>query len=94
MASFAVAAFVVKKFLDVDYIIPAISTAIVTAVVTMVYTKPKVLQHMADRWAGAFFPNAGAAVLPVQMVAFGALGAVAGYWIAVRFDWSRSHENQ
>jgi hypothetical protein len=28
----------------------------------------------------------------VQMVAFGALGSVAGYWMAIRFDYWRKHE--
>lgn len=88
--SFGVAAFAVKKLLNVSYIWPAMASAIVTAFGMHTYAKH--VQYLAAAWPAAFFSNATASVLPVQMVAFGALGSVAGYWMAVRFDYWRKHE--
>ncbi|MEA3226387.1 MAG: hypothetical protein U9Q07_10595 [Planctomycetota bacterium] len=88
--SFGVAAFAVKKLLDVSYIWPTMATALVTAFGMHTYAKN--VQYFAETWPAAFFNNATASVLPVQMVAFGALGSVAGYWMAIRFDYWRKHE--
>ncbi|OHB80060.1 MAG: hypothetical protein A2Z25_06440 [Planctomycetes bacterium RBG_16_55_9] len=89
-ASFGLAAFVVKKFLDVSYIWPIISTFFVTIFALGVYAKN--VSYLAGYWPAAFFPNAIVSVLPVEMVAFGTLGSVAGYWMAIRFDFWRKHE--
>jgi hypothetical protein len=47
---------------------------------------------MVEQWPAIFFSNTIIAVLPVQMIAFGALGSVAGYWMAFRYDYWRKHE--
>ena len=90
LVSFGLAAFAVKKYLNVSYVWPSIATAFVTAFAMHAYAKQ--VQYLARNWPAAFFSNAVASVLPVQMVAFGALGSVAGYWMAVRFDYWRKHE--
>ena len=90
LVSFGLAAFAVKKFLNASYIWPTIASAVVTAFVITTYLKQDVLQHLAGRWPAVFFPSAVTSILPVQMVAFGALGSVAGYWLAVRYGhWRR-----
>ena len=48
--------------------------------------------YLAQAWPANFFGDVAASILPVQMVAFGALGSVAGYWMAVRYDYWRKHE--
>ena len=88
--SFGCAAFVMKKFLNLSYIWPAIASAFVTAVMAGLYGKD--IPYLVQNWPPVFFPNSVISVLPVQMVAFGALGSVAGYWMAIRFDYWRKHE--
>ncbi|MFC1635381.1 hypothetical protein ACFL5Z_11110 [Planctomycetota bacterium] len=89
-ASFGLAAFVVKKFLNVGYIWPIMSTFFVTLFALSVYVKD--VTYLASYWPAAFFSNAIVSVLPVEMVAFGTLGSIAGYWMGIRFDYWRKHE--
>ncbi len=92
LLSFKLAAFVVKKFLDVSYIWPTIATVLVTAFAVSSYAKQDVLQYFVKTWPAAFFANSVISILPVQMVAFGTLGSIAGYWMAVRYKYWRKHE--
>jgi len=48
--------------------------------------------YLVQNWPAAFFSNSVVSILPVQMVAFGTLGSVAGYWMAIRFEFWRKHE--
>lgn len=89
--SFGIAAFVVKKFLNVSYICPTVASALVTAFAISIYVKQDVLRHLVQHWPTVFFSNAVASILPVQMVAFGTLGSIAGYWLAVRYNYWRKH---
>lgn len=91
LVSFGMAAFVVKKFLSAGYIWPIIASGLVTGFVIMANVKPDTLQHLVGHHPAAFFPNAVTSILPVQMVAFGTLGSVAGYWMAVRYNFWRKH---
>lgn len=90
--SFGLAAFVVKKFLDVSYIWPAIACVLVTAFAASTYANQEVLQYLVQRWPATFFSNTVVSVLPLQMVAFGTLGSIAGYWMGVRYGYWRKHE--
>ena len=92
LVSFGIAGFVVKKFLNAGYIWPIISSAFITLFAVSTYVKHDILQHLIQYWPAVFFPNAAAAVLPVQMAAFGTLGSIWGYWLAVRYDYWRKHE--
>ena len=91
LVSFGVAAFGVKKFLNVSYIWPTIASAFVTGFAINIYVKQDVLQHLVQRWPAVFFSNAVTSILPVQIVAFGALGSIAGYWLAVRYNYWRKY---
>jgi len=91
LVSFGLAAFVVKRFLHASYIWPTIASALVTAFAISIYVKQDVLQYLVQNWPAAFFSNTVISILPVQMVAFGTLGSIIGYWMAVRYDYWRKH---
>ncbi len=88
--SFGLAAFVVKKFLDVRQVWPVAATVIVTPFTIITYAKD--LEHLSQNWPAVFFSNIAVSILPVQMVAFGTLGSIAGYWLAVRYNYRREHK--
>jgi hypothetical protein len=92
LISFGVAAFIVKKFLDADYFWPILASFLVGAFAASMYARQDILQYFVQTWPAAFFSNSIVCVLPVQMVAFGTLGSVAGYWMAIRYDYWRKHE--
>jgi hypothetical protein len=93
LATYAVAGFVTKKFLDADHIWATISTSIVIAYSIATYGRQITVEQIAYHPA-TFFPNAVVSILPVQMIAFGTLGSVAGYWLAIRFEYWRKHESK
>jgi hypothetical protein len=90
LVSYGLAAFAVRKFLNVGYIWPTISSVFVTAFAISSYENQ--VQYLAQNWPAAFFSNAIVSILPVQMVAFGTLGSIAGYWMAARYDYWRKYE--
>lgn len=90
LLSYGLAAFTVRKLLGAGYIWPIIATSIVTAYSISVYVNQA--HYLTQQWPAVFFTNSASAVLPVQMVAFGTLGSVAGYWMTVRFDYWRKYE--
>jgi hypothetical protein len=92
IAAFAAAGFAVKTFLDGSYIWPTLATALVTAFAIAACLKGDIPQKMAEMWPAVFFPHPSLSVLPLQMVAFGSLGSVIGYWLAVRYGYWRKHE--
>ena len=92
VVSFAVSAFLLKFFLNSSYVWIAISTVLLNSYIMVTSGKTEVLTHMSASWPAAFFAYPGAAILPVQMVAFGSIGAVAGYWAASRYKYWRKHE--
>jgi len=92
--SFGAAAFLIKKFFNMSYIWPVLSCVVVTVVATSRYVNSELLEYLAAHWPSVFFNKSILAVLPVQMVAFGTLGAVLGYWLAVRYNYWREHEGR
>lgn len=93
LAAFGGAAFVVKKFLDMSYLAPAVSVFLVLPFANAVYANPQTVAKFAETEPATFYPHAIFAVLPLQFVALGAIGAVTGYWLAVRYDYWRKHES-
>jgi hypothetical protein len=89
LVSFGIAAFLVKKFLNASYIWPTVASALVTGFAVITYVKQDTLQHLVERYPPVFFSSAVTSILPVQMVAFGALGSIAGYWLAVSYNYWR-----
>ena len=71
---------------------PTVAGAAITAFSVMIYVRQDSFEYLVEQWPAIFFSNTVIAVLPVQMIAFGALGSVAGYWMAFRYDYWRKHE--
>jgi hypothetical protein len=92
LVSFGIVGFLVKWVLNLDYIWPIISSCLITFIATTTYGRERVLEYFADRWPAMFFSSPVLTVLPIQAVVFGTIGAVAGYWLAVRYDHLRHHE--
>ncbi len=92
LLSFGIASFVVKLFFNVGYFWPAISCAFVSFYAISSYMNPDVLDNFVLHNPAVFFPNAVISILPVQIVTFGAIGSVIGYWMAVRYQFWRKHE--
>ena len=92
--SFALAAFAVKKYLNASYICPIIACGLVavTAFFKITYIKHGILKHLVQSWPATFFSNPVICILPLQMMAFGTLASIAGYWLAVRYTYRRKHE--
>jgi hypothetical protein len=86
LVSFGFTAFIAKKFLNISYIWSIIAGALVTTFTIITYTKQDVLLHLVGRYPATFFPNVVISILPVQMIAFGTLGSIAGYWLSVRYS--------
>ena len=89
--SFGIAAFAVKRFLGAGYIWPTIASGVVTAFGIFTYMKHDMLVYLVEHWPPVFYSNAIISILPVQMVAFGVLGSIWGYWLAVRYSYWREH---
>lgn len=92
LVAFGLAAFVVKSFLNAGYLWPIIASALVTAFSIMSYVKQDALNHLVQCWPAVFFSNPIISISPVQMVALGTLGSIAGYWMGIRYDFWRKHE--
>ncbi len=92
VVSFGLAAFVVKKFLGASYVWVVLGAAFVSTFASISYLKERVIEHLCEQWPPVYFPNGISAILPLQMLSFGALGAIGGYWLAVKYDYWREHQ--
>lgn len=92
IGAFAVAAFVVKKFLDMSYVLPTAASALVMIFAQAAYYRAPAIRQFAETYPAPLFPHSIFAIVPVQLVAFAAIGSVIGFWMAVRYDYWRKHE--
>jgi len=92
-AAFALAAFILKKFLDAGYLWTVVACGFVTAFNITLYAKGNAVDELVSQWPAVFFSNSVMAILPVQMVALGVIGAIGGYWGAIKFEYWRKHES-
>ncbi len=93
LGAFAAAAFVAKKFLDMSYLWPAVASIFVLPLAHVLYGNSQTITKFAETEPATFYPHAILAILPLQFVALGTLGAVTGFWLAVRYDFWRRHES-
>ncbi|UCD51595.1 MAG: hypothetical protein JSW27_02975 [Phycisphaerales bacterium] len=92
IAAFAVAGFAIKKFFDLSYVWTAATSVLVIPFSYSYYGRSETVARFAETYPAVFFPHAVFAILPLQIVALGAIGSVLGYWLAVRYDFWRKHE--
>jgi len=90
--AFGGAAFVAKNFLHVGFLMPLISSAVLFFLGTFFYTNPSMMSQIAQNHPAVCLPNAIVSILPIQIAAFGSIGAVTGYWLAIRYRHWRTHE--
>lgn len=77
--AFLAAGMAAKYFAKTGYIIPTLCIGAVVYWAMHQAASPAVLETMAKNWSVAYFYRAICAILPLQMVTFGALGAFTGY---------------
>lgn len=92
LTAFALAAFLIKLFLKMSYIIPALGSAVYVFVGYRISARRDVLEYMAGNWPVSFFPMSIAGVLPVEIVSYGVIGSIVGYWIAIKYEQWRREE--
>jgi hypothetical protein len=86
MMGFGLAAFVVKLAFRLNWLISVAALAVVNFGIATFAASPKLLAQMAQDWPASTFALAPFGILPIQLVSFGALGAMLGYWLAVRYN--------
>jgi len=84
IVAFGIAAFATQYFLGTGYVLVTLTSVVVTFYSLKVYAKPELLEYMTSNWPTAFFPRAICTVLPIHMVTFAAIGAMAGYFAAIK----------
>jgi hypothetical protein len=94
LVSFGLASFIVSKLLNTNFIWPIIASAFVTIFAATTYAKQNVLQTLLENWPATFFSSPVVSILPLQMVAFGTLGSITGYWLAIRHAHHQKHERK
>jgi len=91
--AFMACGFLAKLFLGVSFIWPAAASALLSCCSIIAYVKKPILEHLSTSWPAVFFARPVIAVLPVYMVAFGCIGAIWGYWLAVSYHLWREYES-
>ncbi len=90
--AFVVAGFLTKLYLKTSYFWPILATAVLSFIEMHFGGQVEVLETQMQYWPIGYYLRPNYAVLPVQFVAFGSLGAVAGYWWAIRYAWWRQND--
>jgi len=93
LLAFGAAAFIAKLFLNANHLASIIASAAVTALAIKIYGSNASLEYLAGYYPPQFFTNPILSILPIQIVAFGAFGSVAGYWLAVQYSYWRTHHS-
>ena len=94
LVSFGVAGFVVKRFLGCSYLWPCIVTGFLTFISVLTYINESSMARLSERFPAVFFISPVLSILPVQMVSFGVIGSICGYWLGVRYSWWREHGSE
>ncbi|MBL7105992.1 MAG: hypothetical protein ISS77_00095 [Phycisphaerae bacterium] len=91
--AFMAAGALVKYFLDASFVIVSFAAVFLPFYLTYNIAKDQTLGYMAVNYPANFFPASTAAILPLQIVSIGTIGAVAGYWVAVNYSNWKNQES-
>jgi hypothetical protein len=94
VVSFMICGFAAKLYLGANFIWPTIASAFVTLFSIVLYAKSSTFGYMAQNWPAVYFAKTSISIWPVQMVSFGALGSIWGYWLAARYRYWREFESR
>jgi len=91
--AFMACGYMAKLFIGASFIWPAAASAFLSSYSIITYSNKSAMTYLANIWPAVFFAKPAAAVLPIQMVAFACIGAVWGYWLAVRYNLWKTYES-
>jgi hypothetical protein len=94
IAGFIAAGFAVKRFLGLGFFWAILAGPVITAFFSITGANRVTIEHITSRWPAVFFVNSIVCILPIQIISFGTLGAIAGYWLAVKFNYWRDYPNE
>lgn len=90
--AFGLAAFVIRTWFELDFFWPFLCTSLLYLVGILVYDRTSGMTQVAEAFPRVCFVTPLLAILPIQIVSLGAMGAVTGYWASIRFQYWRAHE--
>ncbi len=93
ITGFAGAGFAVKKFLGLSFFWSVLAVPVTAVFVSFIYASRATVEHITASWPAIFFANSMVAILPIELVSFGTLGAILGYLMAVRYEYWRQYES-
>jgi len=93
LVAFGFSGFLVRTTLKLDYLWAIPATAVLFLVGTTAYTHTQFMANIAQHLPAVCLPSVLLAALPVQMVSFGTLGTIIGYWLGIRYQYWRIHED-
>jgi hypothetical protein len=87
-----VTSFIVKHFFQLRYEWTMTTMALVFLINALWFGRIDTITKAAQTYPASIVTHDVLGVLPLQLVAFGSLGAVTGYWAALRYLYWRKHE--
>jgi len=82
--SVGLAAFLIKYFAKLDYYWAVLGAGALYVVMYGRLGGSETLRYLVDKWPVDYLPHALFGITPLQFASWGVLGALTGYWIAVR----------
>lgn len=94
-SAFACASFVTKKYFSIHYAASVIASVLLSIAGIFFYTRNVDIEYLTQNWPSVFFKNQFGTILPIQMVTFGTLGAIAGFWMVNCYQhWQKSEHHK
>lgn len=94
IVGFGAAGFAVKKFLGLGFFWSILAAPVIMAFFSITFLNRPTIEAITARWPAVFFVNSIVCILPIEMVSFGTIGAITGYWLAVRYNYWHLHERE
>ncbi len=92
LVSFGLATYLSRHFLKVHYIVPIIASGLVVFITMLFASNTSNIEYLLANFPPSFLLKPSAGILPVQMVAFGSIGSVVGFWLSYAHEeWQREN---